>query len=29
MMTQWQISINDPSVQTLMKQDETLAKLIE
>lgn len=29
MMTQWQIDINDPAVQTLMNQDETLAKLIK
>lgn len=28
-MTQWQIDINDPAVQTLMNQDETLAKLIK
>lgn len=28
-MTQWQIDINDPVVQTLMNQDETLAKLIK
>lgn len=28
-MTQWQIDINDPPVQTLMNQDETLAKLIK
>ncbi|PIS61788.1 DNA-3-methyladenine glycosidase [Corynebacterium striatum] len=28
-MTQWQIDINDSAVQTLMNQDETLAKLIK
>ena len=28
-MTKWQIDINDPAVQTLMNQDETLAKLIK
>ena len=28
MMAQWHIDINDSPVQTLMRQDETLAKLI-